>query len=63
MKKIKIEGKLCVACGTCVSVCPRNALYIQQGVHVVVTMQLCVGCGLCSKVCPADIMKVQDVAI
>ena len=47
-------GKECVACGTCVPVCPKEAIQIRWGVSAHVDEEKCVGCKRCLKVaCPA----------
>ena len=38
-------GKECVACGTCVPVCPKEAIQIRWGVSAHVDEEKCVGCG------------------
>ena len=52
----------CVACGTCISVCPkgrRRHWEIPFGIQAKVNFEDCIGCGKCRQVCPADsiIMK------
>ena len=37
-------GKECVACGTCVPVCPKEAIQIRWGVSAHVDEEKCVGC-------------------
>jgi ferredoxin len=46
----------CVACGACVTRCPKGAVTLYKGVRAVVDAALCVGCGACVKVCPAVVM-------
>ena len=48
-------SKLCVGCGACQAVCPRNAinLFNKNGfVSLQINRENCSGCGLCSKICP-----------
>ena len=52
-KKIAKVGGHCVACGTCVRSCPRNAIYICKGVIAKVNINKCVGCGICASDCPS----------
>ncbi|MCL6589058.1 MAG: Coenzyme F420 hydrogenase/dehydrogenase, beta subunit C-terminal domain [Firmicutes bacterium] len=52
------EKKTCFGCGTCVSVCPQNALEARydsrRGFYrVECAEKYCNYCGLCAKVCPA----------
>lgn len=48
----------CVACGACVSVCPRNSISLEQDstgfYKPVVDPGTCVDCGKCRKVCPVE---------
>lgn len=60
MKKAFIEQKECVACGTCLTVCPRQAVHIEHGCYAVVDPVRCVGCGLCSKACPASVVEIRS---
>jgi anaerobic carbon-monoxide dehydrogenase iron sulfur subunit len=41
----------CDRCGTCISVCPANALLLLSE-SLVIDAALCTGCGTCVKVCP-----------
>lgn len=59
-KYIAVIGKNCVGCGSCVKVCPKNALSILKGTVAVVDKNLCVGCGLCEKICPAGIIEKRE---
>ncbi len=49
----------CVACGTCVLVCPKQALSIPTGIKAIVSDD-CVGCTLCAKVCPAGVITMTQ---
>ncbi|MFA6689997.1 MAG: DUF362 domain-containing protein [Sphaerochaetaceae bacterium] len=40
----------CVACGTCQSECPADA--ISEGDIYVINPEVCVDCGTCADVCP-----------
>ena len=53
-------GKECVACGTCVPVCPKEAIQIRWGVSAHVDEEKCVGCGRCAKVCPAAVIDMME---
>lgn len=63
LKKAIIATEYCVACGSCVSVCPNSALKIKKGIHVVGDEGNCVGCGKCVKECPASIIELLEVAV
>ena len=49
----------CVACGTCVDVCPREAMKIFRGSFAQVQEENCVGCGICAMECPAAVISVE----
>ena len=51
----------CLGLGDCVSVCPKNAISVKNGVAVVDSKE-CIGCGLCTKTCPQKIISlVADI--
>lgn len=53
-------SKECVACGSCVPVCPKEAIQIKWGVTAHVDEDKCVGCGKCAKVCPAAVIDMAE---
>lgn len=60
--RAEVEQDRCIACGTCVKVCPRDAIDIWKGCYAVINSDKCIGCGLCEKACPAGVMhKVDNV--
>lgn len=59
-KRLARVGRECVACGTCMKVCPRAAIRVVSGVAAQVNESLCVGCGKCAKVCPADVIALVE---
>lgn len=56
-----IDQKQCVGCGSCISICPREAISVPKGIWAEVALEKCVGCGLCVKVCPASIITIHSV--
>lgn len=46
----------CLGYGSCVRVCPVNAIELINDLAVV-HPELCIGCGACVKACPRDIIK------
>ena len=46
----------CLGLGSCVKVCPENAIRVVDGVALV-DRQRCVGCGLCAKACPKGLIE------
>ncbi len=60
-KKAFVEQEFCVACGTCVKVCPFGAIEIINGITAEVDFKKCVGCGKCAKECPASVIEIGVV--
>lgn len=54
-----VDQSLCVACGCCVKVCPREAIQVIHGIYAEVNGDLCVGCGKCLKECPAAVIEMR----
>jgi ferredoxin len=48
---LKIDTAICDRCGTCIAVCPANALLLLPE-ELVVDTTLCTCCGSCVKICP-----------
>ena len=49
--RAEIEESKCVACGTCVILCPYDAITLER--HAKMDEKKCMGCGLCVANCPA----------
>lgn len=56
-RSASIDLSYCVACGSCVKVCPFNAITIDKGISAIIDTSKCVGCGKCAKECPASIIE------
>lgn len=54
-----VDEALCVACGSCIKVCPKGAVTVPKGIVAKVDMENCVGCGLCVKACPASVIHIE----
>lgn len=52
-----IDGHICDFCGTCVAVCPTDAIDLKESV-VSVNRERCIGCGSCSDICPFGVPEV-----
>lgn len=57
-KRIAVISNQCVACGSCIKICPKKAIHIPKGITAVVNSEACVGCGKCAKVCPASVITI-----
>lgn len=51
----------CLGLGTCVKICPFNAIYINKNGVAVVDSEKCTGCGKCIKACPRKIISLIPV--
>ena len=56
----RVEPERCVACGTCINVCPKAAVELFHGCFAQVDAARCVGCGLCARACPADCIALRE---
>ncbi len=59
LKKAFVNKTFCVACGSCMKVCPRNAISIPKGIFAVIDHEKCVGCKQCSLICPASTIDMR----
>ena len=60
--KAKVAQDDCVACGSCVKVCPKGAIRVYKGLYARVDETLCIGCGRCAAECPAAIIEMGEAA-
>lgn len=60
-RKAVVNTELCVSCGACAKVCPRDAVAVYKGMYAQVNKEKCIGCGLCAKTCPASVITVVTV--
>lgn len=47
----------CLRLGSCMSVCPKQAIYRDKDGAIVVDREKCIGCGACTRVCPKGTIK------
>lgn len=59
----EVDKVFCVACGSCLKVCPRKAISIYRGLYAQVDKSQCIGCGLCAKECPASIISIKKMEV
>ena len=53
---IIIDQQLCDLCGTCIGVCPVDAIIIEKH-KITVRSDICTGCSACVHVCPVDALS------
>lgn len=59
-RKAFVNQQDCVACGSCVKVCPLQAIQIIKGIMAEVNFNKCVGCGKCAMECPASVISIKE---
>ena len=59
-RKATVNLSICVACGACAKVCPKEAISVWKGCYARVAEETCVGCGLCAKTCPAGCIALKE---
>jgi heterodisulfide reductase subunit A-like polyferredoxin/coenzyme F420-reducing hydrogenase delta subunit len=63
VERVKADPQKCVACLTCVRVCPHGAIQlgrVDSGKEVAEISDLaCYACGICAAICPAKAIKFQ----
>ena len=62
-RKARVSQADCVACGSCVKVCPKGAVAVYKGLYAQVDEALCIGCGKCAAECPAAIIEMAEVVL
>ncbi len=62
VRRAAVAAHACVACGSCVHSCPRDAVRIVKGSFARINHERCVGCGKCSAACPASVVEMETVA-
>lgn len=60
-KKAIIDKSKCVACGSCIKVCPLGLISIENGIFAKIDTDRCVCCGKCKKTCPASVIEIKEV--
>jgi MinD superfamily P-loop ATPase len=57
-KVVLLYPPYCTQCGTCVDLCHRKALKINNE-RLVINEEVCRGCGLCVKKCTAEVLGLE----
>ncbi len=58
-KLIEVDSEKCISCGSCVTLCPVEAITFAQDLSVVFDKEKCIGstCSTCVDACPARAIK------
>ncbi|MFW9982104.1 MAG: FAD-dependent oxidoreductase [Candidatus Thorarchaeota archaeon] len=54
-----VDEDMCAGCQVCISVCPYNAVSLNERNHAEVNPALCKGCGTCTSACASGAIKSQ----
>lgn len=57
---ISVKDDLCDFCGTCVAVCPHDAIELYEA-RIVIIKERCTRCLSCIKVCPLRVLEDKPV--
>ncbi len=55
------DKTLCTRCGTCVGVCPTQAISLDESLYPTIDESLCTECKLCKETCPGGTLSFQDL--
>ena len=50
--RVFIDDEKCIDCGACVSLCPTDALHLNNEERLEFSYEICIGCLLCLDSCP-----------
>jgi NAD-dependent dihydropyrimidine dehydrogenase PreA subunit len=59
-KVVKKDEDKCMDCGECISLCPVEAIKMEEDWTVELDNQKCIGCGFCTTSCPTKAIKIAD---
>ncbi|MDO5836915.1 MAG: 4Fe-4S binding protein [Methanobacterium sp.] len=59
-KVVKKDEEKCMDCGECISLCPVEAIKMEEDWTVELDNQKCIGCGFCTTSCPTKAIKIAD---
>jgi NAD-dependent dihydropyrimidine dehydrogenase PreA subunit len=55
--RVIVDIEKCIDCGACVSVCPTDALQMDENGLLEYFLEKCMGCGLCIDSCPRQAIE------
>ena len=53
---IIVNQQVCDLCGTCIGVCPVDAIFIER-LKISIDSDSCINCSACKYVCPVDALS------
>lgn len=55
--RVILDDDLCIDCGACVSLCPTDALHLDNEFCLIYSYEKCIGCLLCLDSCPRNAIQ------
>ena len=55
--RVTVDFDLCIDCGSCVSLCPTDAVHLDDELKLEFSEEKCIGCLLCVDACPRYAIK------
>ncbi|NQV51075.1 MAG: 4Fe-4S binding protein [Candidatus Marinimicrobia bacterium] len=59
---IHVKDNKCDFCGTCVAVCPVDAIELREA-DIKIIHETCIDCDICIWVCPIDVLESRDIVV
>ncbi|MBP3344631.1 MAG: 4Fe-4S binding protein [Clostridia bacterium] len=56
-----VDKKKCIGCGTCVAICPVEAISFGTDGKAVIDKTKCIRCGACQASCPVEAIDINKV--
>ena len=54
-----VDKNKCIGCGSCVQLCPVNAISFDGDGKAIIDPNLCIKCGTCEASCPVQAIKIN----
>lgn len=54
-----VDKKKCISCGTCVAICPVEAISFGEDGKAKIDRNKCIHCGSCEASCPVEAIKLD----
>ena len=54
-----VDKKKCIGCGTCVAICPVEAISFDADGKAKIDKEKCIRCGACQASCPVEAINIK----
>ena len=55
-----VNKEKCISCGTCVAICPVEAIKFDESGKAVIDKNICIHCGACAASCPVEAIDLDE---